>query len=878
MMLVVLCGYLMMSRMHNTEVVGKFIAAVISMAALVFVGNTSVYAAQAISPIATDSPSTNDLGTTNGAADQNLYHVLKNENSSQVFDVDMYAYFDSNAAGRFVAITDRNTNPNDRCMTTGNQRYDDGNPATPAANDYFVRVTLTLMNPNPATPVANRSVTYNIPRSQVCGSGYSATPNPYGSNNSNFFRPYPLPTGFTASLRDGETNLYKVRVLIDLNRNVPQEDTGSTTNRQQAMFKVRTDNTCGANSCFFSSIPTASAIRNTSTLGSMTGAEYKRIRMYFGLPCSVDTATSVAFRVYDVDNQSTGSSWDDDATPTPLARRWARFLIEQRPTVTSPWSALPAAAYTGITGADPNSPISYFDPTYGANRSMIRPDNVGYSNTLVQFTMQPRTQYRVTLGPIWSGNLVGFGLPQENIFGKIDCNVGVTGRVDSTPATGPLMAGDSLTFAPYLTRNDTSAFSSNVNHELYVWYNTASDTTYDPGAGDDRVTIPANCSLFVASRLLNGSSGDVPLPTCPLTVDTSRAGGNAVAICARLVIGANDALTQVTQPAVRCLSVGKRPHLYAANGDVFAGGVLSGFSCTLTVAPIISGSEVTVGANKYSSWGTYGITSLGATRGFGSSNTKAGQLTPDWRQLIFSNRTVAGPGPLGAVNGYFYNTNANTSGLPTQTRCLNEPFSTFSQGATNPGVATGVDLNVLVGAGGGTFRRFYNATGTFTVTASAPIPRNTKIVIDVRGASADVKIDSNILYDNGPYASINEIPQVVILSGRDIIIDDAVSRVDAVLGARRDLITCELPPPTTEPRLGVCNSHLQVNGAVVAGGKVRPYRTWGGEISTANSTNYDTPAETFNLTPNFLLNALPSAGNPDVSIRTVTEKEAPPRF
>lgn len=875
-----------MKKQGSALVVKRFVMLGAALATFVSLWGVTAQA-EDVSPVGNGGTSTsvmttrrtNALGTADSAGNNNLYHVLKKETSSDVYDVDMFVYFNNPAATRYIEITDRNTNPPDRCQTHGPQAP--AGSAPQVAGNYYIAVTIQMWRNNTVdTTVPNNTVTYRIPRDQVCGAYAAGTSNGGARplNDSYFFARYPAPAGFGSATIDPNTNLYKLRVTIDLNSNVPEGDT-SGPNRQQVMFKVRTDNNCApaascANNRYISAVPTGG--RNTSTLGSDTGAQYKNQFHYFGLPCGVNTPQTRSLTVYDVDNLSEGSSWDVPERGPPGTGR-ARFKVQFNNNGT--WTSLPVGSYTLQTVPPATSPggslVRYPTPT---SDQMVLPNNAGLSVTRVSFTMQPRMQYRVQLGAIWTGNLVGYGLPEENIFGRISCNVNVTGRVTPNPATGPLIVGTGVTFSPFLTRTDRSAFASNVTYQLRTWYDVAGNSTYN--SGTDQLVPGGNCQGTGSRTLASTASPptDLALPTCSTTVDTSAAGGNASAICSLLTITPTDTLTSVTQPSVVCLSIGKRPHLFASNGDVFAGGVLSGVNCTVAVSPIISGSEVTVGTNKYSSWGTYGVTSLGAVRGFGSSNAKSGQIAPDARQLIFSNRTVVGPGPLGSVGGYFNNTNANTSGLPTQTRCLNEPFSTFSQGTTNGGAVASVDISTLVGAGGGTFRRFYNASGTFTVTASAPIPGGTKVVIDVRGASADVKIDSNITYANGPYGSIDQIPQVVILSDRDITIDDAVTRVDGVLGAQRDLITCELPAPTTEPRLGVCNSQLYVNGAVVAGGKVRPYRTWGGEVSPANGTGYETPAEIFNLAPNVLLKSLPGGGGSDVFIRTVTEKEAPPRF
>lgn len=849
---------------------GGVVAALLVMGAILVGYSPRASAAQAISPVAQDmcrtNPNsvyaTNDICPPAGAGQgQNVFHVLKNESSSSVFDVDMYVYFNSASAGRYITIQDRNTSPPDRCMTTGNQRYPAAAGQIPG--NYFVAVRISTV---PPTPVS--SVTYYIPRDRVCGATHNrpGDANTPGSANSNFFAQYPVPPGFASATPDPETNLYKLRIEIDLNRNVPEQLTSDPNNRQQAMFRVYTDNSCD-NTCTFSSVRTGDhPTRNTSTLGSTNDQRYRNQYMYFGLPCSETTPQERSLVIYDVDNGSANSSWDSSS---PDSDHIARFQVQFKNSAGG-WTNLSRSQYRGTPPMTPFAGIT--GGTFTAAPVFAVPNA---SQTRVYFQMQPHTQYRVKLGPIWSGNLVGFGLPDENIFGKFGCDTRVTGRVDPS-RTGPVMSGEDVTFQPYLTRSGNSPLPSRVGYELVMWYDKTGDHTYDASTGDDKITAPASCQQ-TGDRSLTANGDAAPgLASCPVTVDTSRAGGDAEAVCAQLVITRRDTLTQITQPSIRCVSIGKRPHLYAANGDVFAGGVLSNVgNCTITTSPIISGSQVSVGGSQYSSWGTYGVTSLGTSRAFGSNNMRAGQATST--ALVFANRRVTGP--FGLSHGYFYNLNSNASGLPDQTRCLNEPFSTFTPLVVPTAFVSTVDLSSIVGAGGGTVARSYNVgNGTLTVAASQPIPRGTKVIIYARGAGANVKIASNIQYENTTYSSIDQIPQVVVLADQDIIVGEAVSRVDGILGARRDLVTCELPSGLSQPRLGVCDSHLQINGAIVAGGKVRPYRTWGGELSTSRGTDYGTPAEDFNLTPGTLLNSLPVPGSQNVNIRTTSEVEAPPRF
>lgn len=274
-----------------------------------------------------------------------------------------------------------------------------------------------------------------------------------------------------------------------------------------------------------------------------------------------------------------------------------------------------------------------------------------------------------------------------------------------------------------------------------------------------------------------------------------------------------------------CVTIGIKPKLSVWGYDAKVGSTIN------TSVSRISG-------RTYGSWGEYGVLSNGANAGMASGsglvdgNGAANQ--ENWSALTFANSTVGGLPQFGNYGGVTTFT-ANQSGAFVINGDTNLP----SGGYTSP-----------FGAG---FKRVVRINGTLTITG-------------------------NMVYANGPYSSISQIPRVVIIAN-DIVINPGVTRIDPWLVANR-IATCSaandagnyfVPSDRVSLSNAVCQNSLHFNGPVVAN-ELYPYRT------TDTGDNTDTAAEVFNLRADVFLSSFAGGGidTPVASTDLVTD--VPPRF
>lgn len=783
---------------------------------------------------------------------QTIAHVLKNERSSTILALKTAAYYSQPVGNLDFAIT--HIGDPDRCDI-----YDNDNDFN---SKSFINVSYSYVTVDNVT----HTVTYGIDKRDVCKTNKTGAnqynTNPGYSRSNRLFTNYRIPSNFANARRDVDTGMYKVNIVVTYADGVPK---GNNTNQQQVSFRLRLDG-CNMNdmTClrFLSTVPANDSAndgdatdRNYSTLrGDLNdGGFVTAQRFSFGLPCSVNRVMTKTVSVYDVDN---------GAFFTSSGFR-AGFFAQKFDKASNAWVTLSYRANnTGemrnITNGQWVSDRNFNDgltPSYG-----VQPYDASDRSTSVSIVMQPHTRYRLVLRPVRTTNLIGVGLPTETIFGDLDCNVTLNGSIDANPATDPIEIGREINMSSESTRNGNLALTSQYRFTFTTWYDTGNGV-YNPGE-----TLACPVADDIKSQV---GDGTIPLASCnKILSDPAKSGGNASAICSHLIIRPTETISTVgsgraPEGLTKCIQIGKRPHLAVLNGDVFAGGTAGAVPCRITNAATVSGSRIQIDNNNYGSYATYGVTSLGVARAFGSNNLIAGDdrdVIP--RALVFSNRKTNTN-----VYGYFYNTNANDTGLPAAPRCLSDPLTTIGNKAdTNGGSTATVDISTLLVPPNLVANQYYSTSGTLTLTASQPIPPGARVII--RADNATIKIASNITYAEGPYASTDEIPQVALLSRRNIVIDDAVTRIDSILAARGDVTTCD-----TEPRLNVCDKPLEINGVIVAGGLVRPYRTAGAQLP-----DYGQVAETVRLRPDAWLSQLPSPTNSSVYMRTVYEREVPPRF
>lgn len=296
-----------------------------------------------------------------------------------------------------------------------------------------------------------------------------------------------------------------------------------------------------------------------------------------------------------------------------------------------------------------------------------------------------------------------------------------------------------------------------------------------------------------------------------------------------------------------CLTVSKAPQIQFQGADVRSG------NHVMTAPSTLSGAT-------YGSWAEYAIlaqqtvaSSSGAGLSSGPGGRPAGLLgdTAAYNQLTFGNTAV----PYG-----HYNSTIPASTIPTQFRAhAGTPTTDFSQLSTMNGT--------------------YSSSGNVTISGNHTIPPGSTIII--RAENSTVTINGNISYAEGPYTSISDLPQLVIIA-RNIAIGSHVTRVDAWLlanGAPDSYVTtCDTGFNQTDWLRNVnsssCNgggATLQVNGPTVAS-HVYLRRTHGAERGVQHI-----PAEIMNLRPDVYVWAYGYAHDA-ATIRTAYLREMPPRY
>jgi uncharacterized protein YegL len=132
-------------------------------------------------------------------------------------------------------------------------------------------------------------------------------------------------------------------------------------------------------------------------------------------------------------------------------------------------------------------------------------------------------------------------------------------------------------------------------------------------------------------------------------------------------------------------------------------------------------------------------------------------------------------------------------------------------------------------------------TGTLTLNTSTLAPNKT-VVLKVNGT---VIIAGNQTYDSNnkgaKYKDISQLPQLVIIANK-IIINNAVTNVDAWLIARGSDGTIQTCEDTSASSINKCTNKLTVNGPVMAN-HLNLLRTAGSGTGAASND----PAEVFNL-------------------------------
>lgn len=560
---------------------------------------------------------------------------------------------------------------------------------------------------------------------------------------------------------------------------------------------------------------------------------YTDLDIPFGPDCSLTTPTAVKhFAITDADNVGQYS-----VQPQPFNVSILAFTQS-------------TGVYRGPIRITPAGNVNGGAIDISGNGTVWQPIGSNQTGAGFDFTVQQGVVYRLRISRVYFNNTLQFRLPYDGAHYYIPCMQPRHIRAVTTMTPNPVENGQTITGTTTIVNSSANTTNSPVDFTRRVWADRNRNGVYD--AGDTTLLGPQSGSTFVPP-----SPGDRPVvPDWTATADSATMGGR---VCIALGISAA-APVVVDAPAISisCADIGKKPKIQVMGGDVTVGGT---FRNGAGVCPVQSpapkgliGSLTTVGGTIASSFTQYGAFSLGQLTLFGANNAVPGYPFAD--SLSFGNTTNF---------GYFYSAGRGTpaTGNPLQARCLDDPFAVYSSKANVNSASTSVDL-ATAGA-----NLNLTASGTIQIGTGSPaklIPAGKRIIVYAPNATT-VEIRNDIAYADGPYGSIDQLPQVVVLTNGNIVVDAGVKRIDGIYAAKGDFTTCEV-----QPRLNTCTNALEVNGLIVAGGNVKPFRTAG-----VTAADYLERAEVIRLRPDVLLNQItgPSSSG---TIRTIDQREVPPRF
>jgi len=272
----------------------------------------------------------------------------------------------------------------------------------------------------------------------------------------------------------------------------------------------------------------------------------------------------------------------------------------------------------------------------------------------------------------------------------------------------------------------------------------------------------------------------------------------------------------------------------------------------------IDTSTSSVGGRTYGSWGEYGVIAKGSINGMASGGAYSGGATSSGCALyLLTFGSSKGSSCPDSARGKYTSIHASPAARLTALLKGQPRQKTIGSTAT----IDALDATTV-----------YVAKGDVTITAATPLPKSKWVVIIAD--THNVRIESDITYQDGPFNSVGDIPQLVIIA-RNITIKDTVGRVDSWLVANDSVITCDASGVNEPKELtkNVCNRKLTVNGPVMTK-SLKLYRTF----ASRTAPGVGQPAEAFNLRADAYLWAASLIPVTSRGVTTVHTIDLPPRF
>ncbi len=339
-----------------------------------------------------------------------------------------------------------------------------------------------------------------------------------------------------------------------------------------------------------------------------------------------------------------------------------------------------------------------------------------------------------------------------------------------------------------------------------------------------------------------------------------------------------------------CITVGKYPMVQVHGGDIWSGRKLASHVSnpedTTQPSRIMTSKTLKGDGKTYGSWAEYGVFAAGDVSGFASMSGLAGgslsEAQATWSELTFAN-----------TDGEFGRFTKTICSEEDESQCDAETKAKGSLGTMPDTVGTLLalhdteddhlgntdDIEFDTNSKSGLYEQ---ESGDLKV-GSSELGKGQSIIIYVPDGT--VTITDDLKYMDGPYTSIDEIPQMVIIAKR-IVIKEAVTQVDAWLIADDDedgsIVTCDISVDADGNRVSyeeadtltseICNKQLTINGPVMAR-NLELRRTGGAGRGGASGD----PAEIINMRADAFLWAQSESRNAQ-RIQTTFATELPPYF
>lgn len=320
---------------------------------------------------------------------------------------------------------------------------------------------------------------------------------------------------------------------------------------------------------------------------------------------------------------------------------------------------------------------------------------------------------------------------------------------------------------------------------------------------------------------------------------------------------------------VRCVIVAKFPLVQVSGGDLVVG--RDGMGDYDPNASIIVSPPSSSGGSTYGSWSEFAAMAPGA-----SNIATAGALaTSANRSTVLSTNTLTFANYPAGNYGHFGPTGSATDLYGAY------PAAPGGYVSTSISVNTTLDLSSLTG------KHYYTVSSGTPLRVSGTVAPGVSIIIHAAG-NVEI-IGTGITYALGPYTKPADLPQVLIASNKNILIDPTVTNVDAWLYAKgtaaangvidtcytgsvhaNSSYTAGLSAAPGNP----CNSApLAVNGPVSTA-HLQLRRTAGAD--GASDASQSVSGESFNLRPDAFLWL--AAQNGTSGPTTVYTQEVAPRY